>query len=267
MLPYVSTLFSVNDYCHPMVTSVAVVPARGGSQRIPLKNTKQFFGIPAIVRALRVISASEVFSRVIVSTDDEETASLALAHGAEIPALRPTALADHETTTHPVMLHAIREWVRDSAEIVACVYPVTPFLEAPLLAKAVRIAEETEGYVFPAERSPHPVQRAVVLDVNGRTRSREPQYFFARSQDLEPTYFDVGQFYVARRTVWETVESFHNGGVIIEVETGAMIDVDTPEDWDRAERLYKVRQQLSPTTREDRREGNSSAGWVDNRHR
>jgi N-acylneuraminate cytidylyltransferase len=202
-----------------------------------------FLGQPTIVRAIRTAQDASVFESVFVSTDDQIAASLALEHGAVVPSLRPAWLADDSTPTRPVIVHALHEWLDSTFDIIACLYPVTPLLEPDLLARAVGLAEVVDGYVFPVERSRHPVQRAVVLDGDGRSRSREPEAYFQRSQDLEPVFFDVGQFYVARREVWEAVESFHDRGSIIEVEPGSVIDVDTQEDWVLAEQLYRSREE------------------------
>lgn len=224
-----------------MVSSVAVIPARGGSKRVPGKNTREFCGVPAIVRAIRTVQQSGVFDSVIVSTDSPETAQLALAHGAIVPELRPNTLADDQTPTRPVVVHAIETWMDSSVNLVACVYAVTPLLSSHLLREAVEIALTCDGYVFPVERSRHPVQRAIELDANGRSFSRERDHFFSRSQDLAPVYFDVGQFYVARRDTWLEREEFHDRGRTIEVPIGSAIDVDTEQDWRDAERLFESR--------------------------
>lgn len=197
--------------------------------------------MPAIVRAIDTVRQSGVFDSVIVSTDSPNTSRLALDHGAIVPGLRPRELARDQTPTRPVIVHAIEAWTDASVELIACVYPVTPLLSPELLREAVSLASACDGYVFPVERSRHPVQRAVQLDANGRSFSRERGYFFSRSQDLASVYFDAGQFYVARRDIWLEREEFHDGGRTIEVPIGSLIDVDTEEDWIEAERLYKAR--------------------------
>lgn len=226
-----------------MVSVVAVIPARAGSRRIPSKNTKLFCGIPSLVRAIDIVLSSSAVDQVLVSTDDQQTAELAREHGAMVPALRPKDLADDLTPTRPVIVHAIQEWLDDSVDIVACVYAVTPLLPPELLRESVSLAKTSGGYVFPVEPSRHPVQRAIELDHEGKSFSREPNYFLARSQDLAPVYFDVGQFYVARREVWLERESFHDEGTPIKVEPGSMIDVDTDADWTAAEALFAFRNQ------------------------
>lgn len=225
-------------YCLAVQRAVAVIPARSGSQRLPGKNVKEFLGVPSIARAIDTVRRAGIFEEIIVSTDDPSIAEIAQDHGAIVPALRPASLADDYTPTRPVIIHAIQEWIDGSVEIVACVYAVTPLLRPELLREAVDQAVLCDGYVFPVEESRYPIQRAIELDNEGRSFSREPESFFARSQDLAPTFFDVGQFYVASREVWLKRERFHEGGTAIVVEAGSLVDIDTWADWDEAERRY-----------------------------
>ncbi len=219
---------------------VAVIPARAGSRRIPGKNTKSFLGVPSLARAIETTRRAGVFDAIFVSTDSSAIADMARECGALVPELRPASLADDYTPTRPVILHAIQHWLEASVEIVACVYAVTPLLRAELLRNGVSLAASSGGYVFPVEKSRHPVQRAIELDHQGLSFSREPNDFFSRSQDLPSTYFDVGQFYIARREVWLERERFHDGGTTIQIEPGSVVDIDTSTDWGEAERLFQL---------------------------
>ena len=223
---------------------IAVIPARGGSKRIPRKNIKPFAGKPMIAWPVGVALASGLFDHVLVSTDDEEIAETAVAAGAEAPFRRPPELSDDHTPTRPVVAHAIREAERlwGPVETVCCIYATTPFIKAEDLVEGLRLLE-TGGfkYAFAATSFPYPVQRALKIAENGGVEMMQPEHRLSRSQDLEEGYHDAGQFY------WGTAEAFLTDQTTFMPWSAPVVlprwrvqDIDTPEDWVRAELAHRV---------------------------
>lgn len=223
---------------------IAIIPARGGSKRIPRKNVRDFAGKPMIGYAIEAAQACDAIERVVVSTDDEEIAAIADALGAELPFRRPQALADDLTPTVPVIAHAItacRELEWDVSH-VCCIYPGVPFIRTADLEAALRLLGEhgDEGYVFPVAGFPSPIQRALKRDKDGTVAPFDPRHAGTRTQDLTPAYFDAGQFYWAAADTWLTDTPIHSDGRAIVLPEWRVVDIDTPEDWDRAEVLYRA---------------------------
>ncbi|MGP9820454.1 pseudaminic acid cytidylyltransferase [Salinarimonas sp. NSM] len=223
---------------------LAVIPARGGSKRIPRKNVKPFAGRPMIAWAIAVARAAGVFDRIVVSTDDDEIARVAAGEGAEVPFRRPAELADDHAPTVPVIAHAVAtlEEGGSTAREICCIYPCVPLLEATdiLDAHALLVAAG-EGYAFPVVAFESPVQRALARDADGRTRPLFPHFAQTRTQDLPPAYHDAGQFYWGMREAWLAGASIHEHGRTLVLPRSRVVDIDTPEDWERAERLHGAR--------------------------
>jgi len=220
---------------------LAVIPARGGSKRIPRKNIRIFHGKPMIGYAIAAAIASELFDHVIVSTDDDEIAQVAREFGAEVPFMRPPELADDHTPTVPVIAHAITACQNMGWDLheVCCIYPGVPFIST----KDLRTAHEqllTTGsqYVFPVTGFPSPFQRALCRLPDGSVKPFQPEYAGTRTQDLEPGYFDVGQFYWGKTSAWLQGLNLHLNGVTLIIPEWRVVDIDTPADWARAELLY-----------------------------
>ena len=193
---------------------IAVIPARGGSKRIPRKNIKPFHGKPMIGYAIQAALTSKAFDRVIVSTDDAEIAEVAKAHGAELPFVRPQELADDHTPTVPVIAHAIRacDELGWNIEDVCCIYPGVPFISTDdLRAAHEQLVSTGAHYVFPVTGFPSPIQRALRRLPDGSVRPFQPEHAATRTQDLEPGYFDVGQFYWGRKSAWLDGLNIHFG--------------------------------------------------------
>lgn len=222
---------------------LAVIPARGGSKRIPRKNIKSFHGKPMIGYAILAALASKVFDRVIVSTDDAEIAEVAKAYGAELPFVRPAELADDHTPTVPVIAHAIRNcdelgW---DVEEVCCIYPGVPFISISDIRVAhQQLVSSGANYVFPVTGFPSPIQRALKRLPNGAVHPFQPEYAATRTQDLEPGYFDVGQFYWGRKQAWLDGLNIHLNSSTLVIPEWRVVDIDTPADWERAELVYSA---------------------------
>jgi pseudaminic acid cytidylyltransferase len=223
---------------------VAVIPARGGSQRIPRKNVKTFAGRPMITHAISTAWASGLFAEVIVSTDDEEIATLAQQAGAALPFRRPPALATHEAGTLPVIAHAL-QWLRDQAAepaALCCLYPCTPLLEPQDLQRGLALLEDSGApYAFPVLAFESPPQRALGLGADGRVLPLFPGHAATRTQDLPPAFHDAGQFYWGRPEAWAAGLSPLEHGAAFALAPDRAVDIDTPEDWARAEWLYERR--------------------------
>lgn len=220
---------------------LAVIPARGGSKRIPRKNIKLFHGKPMIAYAVTAALVSKAFDKVIVSTDDDEIAQVAQAYGAEVPFVRPAELADDHTPTVPVIAHAIAEcqnmgW---DVEEVCCIYPGVPFISTKdLCAAHEQLMSTGAQYVFPVTGYPSPIQRALRRLPDGSVKPFQPEHAATRTQDLEPYYFDVGQFYWGKTSAWLQGLNLHLNGVTLMIPEWRVVDIDTPADWERAELLF-----------------------------
>ena len=223
---------------------LAVVPARGGSKRIPRKNIRAFAGRPMIEYAIAAARETGLFTRVVVSTDDAEIADLARGAGAQVPFVRPAELADDITPTVPVVAHAIAECAARGweADLVCCIYPGVPLLRPAdiVRAHAEAMSGEPGHYVFPLVEYPSPVQRALRRGSDGRVAPLYPEFALTRTQDLEPAYHDAGQFYWGESALWLDGKTIHENGRGIVLPASRVVDIDTPEDWKRAEALYAV---------------------------
>lgn len=224
--------------------NVAVIPARGGSKRIPRKNIKNFCGKPMIAWAIDAARLSGCFARIIVSTDDEEIAEVARQHGAEVPFRRPPELSDDHTATQPVIAHAIRHLSVSASppDLTCCIYATAPFLQAIDLQRGLEILLESNAdYAFSVTRYAFPIQRAVRHLSNGRLSMFEPQHISTRSQDLEEAYHDAGQFYWGRSQAWlSSLPIFSEHAVPVILPNHRVQDIDTPEDWRRAEVMREI---------------------------
>lgn len=223
---------------------IALIPARGGSKRIPRKNIRDFAGRPVIAWSIAAAAGSGLFDRIICSTDDEEIAQVVQACGAETPFRRPPELSDDHATTLAVVQHFL-EWAQGEAlplEALCCIYPASPFVTADALSQAWRRLESSGAqYCFPVARFPAPIQRAMRRTAEGRLEMFQPENFNVRSQDLEPAYFDVGQFYWGRPDAFRAgLRMFGPDSAPLEIPLWRAVDIDTPEDWERAEKLWRL---------------------------
>lgn len=223
---------------------VAVIPARGGSKRIPRKNVKPFCGRPMIAWSIEAARESGCFDRILVSTDDREIAELALHYGAEVPFLRPAQLADDHTGTGAVLCHAI-EWLGERGELpelVCCLYATAPFVLPEDIGRGLALLEEKGcDFAFSVTSYPFPIQRAIRITPEGRVQMFHPEQFQTRSQDLEEAFHDAGQFYWGRAEAWLSQKPiFGPGSVPVLLPRHRVQDIDTEEDWQRAELMFQA---------------------------
>jgi pseudaminic acid cytidylyltransferase len=224
--------------------NIAIIPARGGSKRIPRKNIKQFHGKPLIAYSIEAAQKSGCFDRILVSTDDLEIAEVAKYYGAEVPFMRPVEISDDFATTLDVMKHAI-SWCQENEMFVVnvcCIYATAPFLLPQYIQQGLKsLTDNSVKYAFSATSFPFPIQRAIKLGQNDQVNMFQPEHLNTRSQDLEEAYHDAGQFY------WGTAEAFleksaffAEHSIAIKLPRKRVQDIDTPEDWELAELLYNV---------------------------
>ena len=223
---------------------LAVIPARGGSKRILRKNIKPFVGLPMIAWSIQAALHSQCFDRIIVSTDDAEIAQVARAHGAEVPFMRPAELSDDHTGTIPVIAHAIgwHNQVDTLATEVCCIYATAPFVQAADLRRGLDILHSTGAdYAFSVTSYAFPIQRAIRVTADQRIEMFQPEHFGTRSQDLEHAWHDAGQFYWGKAQAWQQgMPLFSHAAASVPLPRHRVQDIDTPEDWERAEWLFKA---------------------------
>ncbi len=222
---------------------LAVIPARGGSKRIPRKNIKNFLGKPIISYSIEAALKSGLFDEVMVSTDDDEIASVAVQYGASVPFKRSADNSGDFATTADVIREVLSMYLQKGMQFdeVCCIYPTAPFLTAEKLWEASQsLRESAFNCVYPVVRYSYPPQRAVLIR-DGKVVRREPEYELSRSQDLEPVYHDAGQFYLFETEPFSTRRTLmsDNCGAIVFSELGVQ-DLDTLTDWALAEMKYQL---------------------------
>lgn len=223
---------------------IAIIPARGGSKRIPRKNIKDFHGKPIIAYSIEAALISGCFDEVCVSTDDNEIAEVALRYGATIPFIRPADLADDYASTQDVMSHALNWYKQNNRVIthVCCIYATAPFITPEALQNGLEALNSADlDYAFSATSYSFPIQRAIKVTAQDTVEMFQPEHLSTRSQDLEEAYHDAGQFY------WGTAPAFINRKPFFSSRAKAILlprkyvqDIDTHEDWELAEVLFKA---------------------------
>lgn len=228
--------------------NIAIIPARGGSKRIPRKNIKSFCGIPMIAHSIRCAQKSKVIDKVVVSTDDEDIAQIAIQEGACVPFLRPSHLADEFTGTAEVMRHAVETLIAQKwhLDYCACIYATAPFLMPSIIDDSLCLLQSDSVItnVFTATRFAFPIQRALLKTSDGSIVPFDASSIEKRSQDLAPAFHDAGQLYWAHEKLWRTPETpiFSPTSRLFELPEYLVCDIDTIEDWERAEVMYDVLQ-------------------------
>jgi pseudaminic acid cytidylyltransferase len=229
--------------------NICIIPARGGSKRIVKKNVKIFNGKPIIAYSIEQALLSECIDRVIVSTDDEEISKVAIKYGAEVPFKRPPELSNDLTPTNPVITHAV-DWIENQGEIIdsiCCLYATAPFIQSNSILEAyTQFKKYNADFCFSVTSFPFPIQRAIKISDSGKVNMFNPEHINTRSQDLEEAYHDAGQFY------WGTKETFNSNSSILSDTVIPFIlprhlvqDIDTLEDWRRAEIMHEVIQKIN----------------------
>lgn len=227
-----------------MIRRAALIPARGGSKRIPRKNLRPFAGRPVIAWSIDAARGSGCFDRVIVSTDDDQIAELALSLGADVPFRRPPELADDHATTLAVIRHATL-WLRERGhplDTLCCLYATAPFVTADDLRRGREVLERSGAdYAVSVTAYEYPIQRALRLGADGRLAMFHPEHVTTRSQDLEPAFHDAGQFYWGRADAFLAERPLLSpAAAAVPMPPHRVQDIDTEDDWRRAEWMFRA---------------------------
>lgn len=222
--------------------NIAVIPARGGSKRIPRKNIKLFHGLPVIAYAIKAARESDVFDEVFVSTDDEEIAEIASSFGATIPWIRSRDLSDDYSTTVSVMQDAVGKLDASLTNLrnICCLYPATPLLKSIFLSESYKVLDKGQwNYVFAGVKQENSPARFFSIGSSGGVEMLFPEHLETRTQDLVNVYADAGQFYWAPKSSWlSALPIFSEKSTILEIPRNMALDIDTMYDWECAENLF-----------------------------
>lgn len=222
---------------------IAIIPARGGSKRIPRKNVLPFCGKPMIAYAIEAAQKTGLFEHIVVSTDDDEIASVARLLGAKTPFVRPAHLSDDFATTSAVMVHAIEECQKLGWDVdnVCCIYPCVPLIQASDIALALqRLENSSSKFCFPIVEFPSPILRAMKQNPDGTMAPFFAENELIRTQDVRAAFHDAGQFYWGAAQSWLSCENVHSNGVGLELPAWRVVDIDTPDDLKRAEVIFNL---------------------------
>lgn len=221
-------------------TPVLILPARGGSKRIPRKNLRSFAGRPAIGWPIAAGQASALFDRIVVTTDDPEIATVARSLGAQVPFVRDPSLSDDHAGTTEVIRDAVSRLDLPGDTPVCCLYPTAFFVTAEDLHAGLTALRGGATWALSLGKYRTPIQRAYRRD-GGGVAAFDAQQMHQRSQDLEEAFYDAGQFYWARAATWADPQArVWDGAAAVVLPDDRCIDVDTPDDWARAERLAEM---------------------------
>lgn len=231
---------------------ICIIPARGGSKRIVGKNLKTFIGRPIIAYAIDAARKSELFDRIIVSTDSEDIAHIAQQYGAQVPFMRPKNIAGDHASTLDVIKHAIN-WIKEndhesdhkkpSIDCVCCLYATAPFIRVSDLTQGLALLKENKNtqYTFAATRFSFPIQRSIRITPKGAVEMFWPEHFSTRSQDLDKAYHDAGMFYWGKPEAFlSRLPIFAPHSKVVQIPHFRVQDIDEPDDWIRAEILYQI---------------------------
>ena len=224
--------------------NIAIIPARGGSKRIPRKNIRNFYGRPMISYAIQKAQESLLFDQIIVSTDDDEIALVSEGLGASVPWRRSLKLSDDFTSTLDVVQDAVKRIKNEVSpdSKICCIYPAIPLLGVEYLEMgATKIKEDSWDYVLSATVNQSPIQRSFTLGHSQRVHLNYPEHEFTRTQDLPASYHDAGQFYWGSIQAWsQRIPIFSARTTVVEIPNDQAIDIDTETDWLLAERLFSA---------------------------
>lgn len=223
--------------------NIAIIPARGGSKRIPRKNIKDFLGKPIIAYSIEAAIKSGVFDEIMVSTDDLQIAEIAQKFGATVPFLRSAELSDDNATTSAVLIEVLNEYKKtgQSFNYGCCIYACAPFINPQKIKSGLELMRKKQANgAIPVTKFSYPIQRALKIE-DEKLSMIDPKNLNARSQDLAPTYHDIGQYYwFNAENLLEEKTLFPKNSVAIITPEIEVQDIDTREDWRIAELKYKI---------------------------
>lgn len=224
--------------------NICIIPARGGSKRIPKKNIKDFYGVPIIKYSIDIALKSKLFKEVIVSTDDNEISEISKKFGANVPFLRPKLLSDDYTGIQEVINHAIDylKLKNNSIDFICCLFPTAPFVKVEELKKGLDLISKVKEnrFTFSATKFSYPIQRSFSLNREQLADPFDKSFTKERSQDLKDFYHDAGQFYWGSIKSWASKLNLFEKSLPIILPSWRVQDLDTLEDWERAELIYRI---------------------------
>lgn len=226
----------------PSILPIAVIPARGGSKRIPRKNIRQFNGLPMIAHAIISLQKANLFEDIYVSTDDKEIADISELYGAKVPFFRPDSLSGDSTGTTEVMGNFLQTLGIEPSRVVCCAYATNPFLTPENLVSAFEglSASLDADYSCAVTKYNYPVQRCLELDDNNLMQMVNPENLLRHSQTLSDRWHDAGQFYFAKSETWISGKPMLMNTLGIEIDKWKCVDIDDEGDWEKAELLQRV---------------------------
>lgn len=227
---------------------IAIIPARGGSKRIPKKNIKNFYGKPIIAYSIQVALESKLFEKVIVSTDSKEIAEIAEEYGAQVPFLRPHELSDDFISSGEAVNYTFNKLIENGEhyDYYCILYATAPLLRKEYLLKGFNeIIQGKASQAISCTSMPYPIQRSFKITQEGRCEMFWPENFLKRSQDLEKAYYDAGQFYWINPSFQSSEIGFSKDLIPIILPEYQVQDIDTPEDWINAEIKYKILKEMN----------------------
>ncbi|GAO30463.1 pseudaminic acid cytidylyltransferase [Geofilum rubicundum] len=227
------------------MSTIAIIPARGGSKRIPRKNIKDFLGKPIIAYSIEAAKASKLFDEIMVSTDDEEIAKIAQKYGAKVPFFRTKEASNDFATLADVIIEVLNEYKKSNQifETICCILPTAPLINSSRIIEAYnKLNNKDLDSLCPVVAFTYPIYRALQINENNNLEMIWPEYLITRSQDLKPAYHDSGSFY------WIKNEALMQQKSLFCMKCGAIIipemevqDIDTIEDWEIAELKFRIR--------------------------
>jgi pseudaminic acid cytidylyltransferase len=225
--------------------SIAIIPARGGSKRIKKKNIKNFCLKPILYWTFKVLKESKLFTKIVLTTDDDEIKTIGNKLGFDYIISRPYSIADDFTPTKTVIEHAIKILLEKSrVDYICCAYPCNPFINLYDLKKSFTILKKnTNNFIFPVTEYAHPIQRAFKLNKNNKVLFFNRKNELKRTQDLEKSYHDTGQFYWGTVANWLKIKNMHSNSIGFKIPNWRSVDIDNLDDWKRAELLFKILKQ------------------------
>ena len=221
--------------------NIAILPARSGSKRIKNKNFKLFAGQPMISYPINIAKKSGLFEKIFISSDNPKIKHKYKKFGATDFILRPRRLSDDHTVTKPVIEHAIKQIRKSEIKIdnVCCIYPCTPFLNVKVLKNSLKLLNKNKKkFVFPIMKYGHPIQRSFSINKKDKIIFREPKFELTKTQNLKSFFHDAGQFYWASSHTWLKKINMHSNSYGYDITDQLSIDIDNPEDWSLAEKIY-----------------------------
>jgi len=229
------------------MNNIAIIPARGGSKRIPRKNIKDFLGKPIIAYSIEAALKSELFEEVMVSTDDHEIAEIAIKYGAKVPFYRTAASSNDFATTMSVIQEVVTEYnskFNEVFDLVCCIYPTAPLIQLNDLKTGLDLLmAKNFDSVFPVVDFGYPIWRGVEITEEGKTQMVWPEHQNSRSQDLRKIYHDAGQWYWLNfNTMRNSIFTQNSGSIILPQEV--VQDIDTEDDWQIAQIKYEYLQSI-----------------------